>query len=336
LLIWLTLPRAADPATSIAPRLAAIETQLRDLAARPAATGIDPNTIDALTARLAKLETALSTPRPSTPDPALAGRIGALENAIKPLNESVAALTRRADEADAAFRNIRGNANKIAAAQAELQNATRTTSADHGELEKLSAKIAALETANRATVEKLAKSTAASGSDRPVRLVVAVSALRAALDRGEPYSAELAVVQTLSKDTDAFSALGPFAATGLPSTVALGRELLVILPVIQRAAGTPPRDGGILDRLQANAERLVRIRPVDEVPGEDVSAILSRIEVRAAHADIVGVQTELAKLPPAVRAPAFDWMAKAEGRAKAIEASRRLAAAAAAALKPTP
>ena len=336
LLIWLMLPRAADPVTSIAPRLAAIETQLREFAARPAPAGIDPRTIEALTVRLAKLETALSTPRPSTPDPALAGRIGAIENAIKPLNGSVAALTRRADEAEATFRNIRGNADKIAAAQAELQSAARTTSADHGELEKLSAKIAALEASDRAMAERLAKSTVSSGSDRPVRLVVSVSALRAALDRGEPYSAELAVVQTLSKDTDAFSALGPFAATGLPSTVALGRELLVILPVIQRAAGTPPRDGGILDRLQANAERLVRIRPVDEVPGEDVSAILSRIEVRAAHADIAGVLTELAKLPPAVRAPAVDWITKAEGRAKALEASRRLAAAAAAALKPTP
>jgi hypothetical protein len=143
-------------------------------------------------------------------------------------------------------------------------------------------------------------------------------------------------VQTLSKDTDAFSALGPFAATGLPSTVALGRELLTLLPVIQRAAGTTPRNGGILDRLQANAERLVRIRPVEEVPGEDISAILSRIEVRAAHADIAGALTELAKLSPVMRAPAFDWTAKAEGRAKALEASRRLAADAAAALKPIP
>ena len=106
---------------------------------------------------------------------------------------------------------------------------------------------------------------------------------------------------------------------------------------MQRAAGTAPRDGGFLDRLQANAEKLVRIRPIERSrPAMTPSRSLSRIEVKAAHADIAGALAELAKLPPAVRAPALAWIAKAEARSKAVDASRRLAADALAALKTNP
>lgn len=336
LLVWAVVPRAGDPPDTLSPRLATIEMQLRELAARPVPAGVDPQAIDALTTRLAKLEAALNAPRPAAADPALAGRIAALENALKPLNETATALTRRAEETETALRNMRSRADAMSATQAELQSAARTSSADHDELGKLADRIVALEKADRAVADQLAKSAAAAGSDRPVRLAVVTAALRAAVDRGDPYAAELASVQTLSNDTDALSALGPFAATGVPSTSALARELLVLLPVMQRTAGAPQRDGGFLERLQANAERLVRIRPIEEVAGEDVAAILLRTEVKAAHSDIAGALAELAKLPPAVRSPAFDWIAKVEGRAKAVEASRRLAANAVAALKTNP
>ena len=84
-------------------------------------------------------------------------------------------------------------------------------------------------------------------------------------------------------------------------------------------------------------EKLVRIRPVDEEPrGDDRTAILARVEQRAAQGNIAGALTELAKLPADARAPAQAWIAKAEARNKAIEASRRLAADAVAALKATP
>jgi hypothetical protein len=335
MLIWLAVPRG-DAAMTLTPRLASIETQLRDLAARPAPATIDPKAIDALSARLAKLESALSAPRAPAADPALAGRVGAMENAVKPLSDSVTALTRRADEVDAAFRNVRGRADATTAALAELQNAARTNSADHGEIARLSARIAALEKVDRAVTDQLARNAAIAGSDRPVRLAVTAAALRAALERGDPFAAELAAVRPLTGDANALAAIEPFAASGVPDAAALGRELLVMLPVMQRAAGSAPRDGGLLDRLQANAEKLVRIRPIEAIPGEDAAAILSRIEIKATHADIAGTLAELARLPSAVRAPALAWIAKAEARNKAIDAGRRLAAEALAALKATP
>jgi hypothetical protein len=104
-----------------------------------------------------------------------------------------------------------------------------------------------------------------------------------------------------------------------------------------RAAGeSSSAGGGFLERLQANAEKLVRIRPIDEVHGDDRGAILARIERRAARADIAGALAELDKLPPEARGPAQGWIAKAQARNKAVEASRRIAADAVAALKATP
>ena len=94
---------------------------------------------------------------------------------------------------------------------------------------------------------------------------------------------------------------------------------------MQQAAGVTPREG-ILEKLQAGAERLVRIRPVDAVAGSDPSAIIARVEAKAAHGDLAGALAELGKLPPAARAPAEVWSKKAEARLAALDASRRLAA----------
>ena len=46
---------------------------------------------------------------------------------------------------------------------------------------------------------------------------------------------------------------------------------------LTKASGAFLREGGFLDRLQANAERLVRVRPVNEPAGEDTSAVVTRI-----------------------------------------------------------
>ena len=124
----------------------------------------------------------------------------------------------------------------------------------------------------------------------------------------------------------------------MPSNAALGQELAAHRPADAARRRTSRRaTAGFLDRLQANAEKLVRIRPVGEEPrGDDRAAILARVEQRAAQGNIAGALAELAKLPPDARAPVQAWIAKAEARNKALDASRRLAADAVAALKAAP
>jgi hypothetical protein len=81
---------------------------------------------------------------------------------------------------------------------------------------------------------------------------------------------------------------------------------------------------------------LVRFRPLDEPPGDDPAAVLTRIEQRALQADLPGAIKELAKLPAPARAAAQAWIAKAQARLAAVAASRRFATDAFAALGKMP
>jgi hypothetical protein len=168
-------------------------------------------------------------------------------------------------------------------------------------------------------------------------LAVIAALLQAAVERGDPFGAELAAAKSLAADAKTLASLDPFAAAGIPSAATLARELSGLTPALRQASGATTRDGNFLDRLAANAEKIVRIRPIDETPGDDTAAIVARIELRAAQSDLVGALAELAKLPPAVRVPAQDWIAKAEARNAAIALSRRFASDALAALgQPSP
>jgi hypothetical protein len=305
-LIWIfgAFSGGHEPQPDLSPRLAGIEKQLKDLAARPVPASVDPKAIDAIAARLAKIESAQAAPRAPVTDPVVLGRINAAESATKSLSDNAAALSRRADAIDAAVRETNGKIDKLTAALTEVQTTARA---------------------------------AAAGSDRASRLAVAASALRGAVERGDPFTAELAIVKPLAPDANAIAALEPFAASGVPGNAMLGKELAAIIRPMLSATGEPARDAGFLDRLQSNAQKLVRIRPVDEEPrGDDRAAILTRVEQRASQGNIAGAVAELNKLPAEARAPAQTWIAKTEARNKAIEASRRLAADAVAALKAAP
>jgi hypothetical protein len=100
----------------------------------------------------------------------------------------------------------------------------------------------------------------------------------------------------------------------------------VSIPALAKASGEQAPGGDFLDRLQANASKLVRIRPVGTPAGDDSSAVLARIEVETAHADIDGALTDLGKLDATTRALARDWIAKAQSRQAAVTAARQFAA----------
>jgi hypothetical protein len=91
-----------------------------------------------------------------------------------------------------------------------------------------------------------------------------------------------------------------------------------------KASAAP--SGGFLDRLQANAEKLVSIRRIDEAPGDDPNAIVSRAQGKAARGDLAGAAAELKTLPADVRAPADEWIKKVDARRGAVDASRRVVA----------
>jgi hypothetical protein len=346
--LWAFTPGGTrgDPVGAIAARLATVESQVRDFAARPQPTGVDQRAVADLAARvgaaeqtmgrlndfdarIAKAEAAAAAPRPAPqPDQALTGRVAALEAATR----SLAELTQRADAASAAAREARSRADAAFEAAQKTSAVPAAQAADHKEIEALAARAAALEQAAKSVDEKIARAAASAGADRPGRLAFVAVTLRSAVERGEPFAQELAAAKPLVPDAAALAALEPFAATGVPRGAALARELSALTAPMLSAAGSTPRDGGIIDRLQQNAERLVRIRPVNEAPGDDAATVIARAEAKAAHGNIAGAMSELSQLPAPARAPAQAWIKKAEAQVAALAAVRRIAESAVGAL----
>jgi hypothetical protein len=171
-----------------------------------------------------------------------------------------------------------------------------------------------------------------SADDRAARLTVAAEALRATVERGAPYQAELAAVKSLGVGQDATAPLEPFADGGVPSAAALAHELAMLTPSLLRASGETRRDGSLLGRLETSAQKLVRITPIDAPPGDEPSAVIARIDGDAARADIAGARADIEHLPQSAKTLAEPWMRKVDSRDSAITASRHISADALAAL----
>ncbi|MGB6446559.1 MAG: hypothetical protein WBF47_15460, partial [Xanthobacteraceae bacterium] len=108
--------------------------------------------------------------------------------------------------------------------------------------------------------------------------------------------------------------------------------LALLVPTLQQATDTSSGDTTFLSKLEANAQRLVRVTPVDAPPGDDVTSVIARINIDALRGNIAGALSEIASLPDNAKALAAGWVKKAQAREAAIAASRHIAANAVAAL----
>jgi hypothetical protein len=288
-----------------------------------------------LAERIEKIETALAAPR--SPDAALIARVASAEAAAKAAGDNAAAMQRRAEELATLVREIRGRSDVAVAAAEAAQKGVSVAAADmpRVDVEEINNRIAAIEQATKNEGAEIARRLGAmTAGERASRLAVASVVLSGAVERGAPFAAELAAAKALSADAKALAPLEPFAAQGLPGTAALARDLSGLVPAMLKMAESAPRPeaAGILDRLQASAERLVRIRPVGDVAGDEPAQVLARIEARAARADIAGAREDLSRLPANIRAPAEGWIARVQAREAALAAARQFTAGALAAL----
>ena len=288
----------------------------------------DSKAIDAFSQRVSKIEETISKMQAS------GERLTAAENTLKSLDIALAALNKRSDAAVANAAQGRARADEAMMAVNDLRASVEATKSSSGgisatDFDTLQQRIAALEQSARAAREEIAKT---SSGDSAARQALSAAALRDAVVSGAPFAAELAQAKSLGAIDKEISVLEPFAATGIPSPAALAQELHNLLPAMVNLAGAQAPQGGFLERLQANAGKLVRIRPVDVPPSDDPLAVLSRIENDVAKSDVAAALADLGKLPNPLRAPAQGWISKAQAREGALKAARQYAADAARAI----
>jgi hypothetical protein len=278
--------------------------------APPAAPQATSASIDALSGRVAAVEARAGKP---AADPAVLARIDALEKSVGSLRSDLTSLKAQADKTATALNDTRpapgAAAPDLAAINDRIAQLERATKADRAELAQQSEKIA-----DNKPVD-----------DKPLRTVVAAALLDVAVRHGDSYESQLAAARSLTAKPDVLKPLDLFASSGLPSPVALCRDLLTIVPKLSPPAETPPGGGGgIVERLQAGASKLVRIERTDGV-GTDRGAIVARVTAAAVRNDFAEARRELKTLPEADRAPAQAWLAKADARDAALAAARKFA-----------
>lgn len=279
--------------------------------APPAAPQVTSATVDALSGRVATVEAKVGKP---AADPAIVARLDALEKSVGTLRGDIA--------------NLRAQSDKTASALNDAKSAPRDAAASSG-LAALDDRISQLERASTTARAELAQqgekiADAKVMDDKPLRYVVAATLLDVAVRHNDPFEAQLTAARSLAAKPEVLKPLDTFAASGIPTPVALSRELLNIVPKLSPPPEAPSSNAGIVERLQAGASKLVRIERTDGV-GNDRGAIVTRVTAAALRNDFVEARRELKTLPEADRAPAQAWLDKADARDAALAASRKFA-----------
>ncbi|NLS72884.1 hypothetical protein E3H11_29060 [Bradyrhizobium brasilense] len=281
--------------------------------------------IDQLGTRLSALESKAGRPVAPAADPAATARLEALDKSIAALRTELAATRAQSDKLAAAANDAKA-APRDGAAAPDLSGITARIDKVENAVKTQGAAIARQD-------GKIADTKAeAKADDVPLRRVVAASLLDVAVRYGDPYASALEAAKALSDDAEVLKPLATFATSGVPSPNALCRELIEIVP---KLAPPPPEaaaaSAGLVDRLKAGASTLIRIERTDGT-GTDRGSIVARVTSAALHNDLALTERELKSLPPADRTAAQAWLAKVDARRAALDASRKFADNAMAAL----
>lgn len=354
-----------EQADAVAAQLSRLEAQLAALPKSAPAT-VDPKALGAVENRLGAVETALAHPKPPAPDPAIAE----LRRRLDETTAMARAATQRADAAakaaaesskaatEAALAPATADAQAMAkdlAPRSDVEALTKRFTQLESDQKALGDRLANSETSQKGLADRLAKAETRSESKAETesaaanaatsaaaragatagdaRIAVAALALARAVERGVPYSRELAAVDQARADKGALDKLNALASSGVPSAAALSRELTSLLPAVRAAAEPAAPEGGLIDRLKADAARLVRVRPIGAPEGNAPPEILARLETAAAHDDLASARVEAERLPPAARAPLEPWLRQVAQREAALAAASAVVAQALDALR---
>ena len=298
------------------------------VASAPAAAPNDAAIAD-LTAQINKIQSGLAAQQP---DPALVSRLASVEATTKSLDDSLSTLSSRIDQAATVAQGAQAQA-KTAADAADTAKTVAQGGIARGDLDALTSRVAALESIVKSLSDTVSHQAAGGGADDgAARLIAVAEALGTAVGRATPFQAELAAAKSLGADQTTIASLDPFADSGVPSAAALARELATLAPALTEAAEPKQTQNTFLDRIEINAQRLVRSTPLDAPAGDDPRSVAMRISFDASRGDIDAALADIAKLPDAAKAIAASWVQKAQARNAAVAASLKLTANALAAL----
>ncbi len=315
----------ATPPVSLAPveaELAALKQELAALKAAPApqAPAADPAiaaSIESLKGELSQLQTAVQSG--SGGDNAAVAALNSKLQELEASNpaQTIAALDAKVKELEAkATAPATEVTEKITSIEGQITVATEAITKSDGRISALEQSVAGL----TGQVEQQA-------SQPKVALAIAAAALKSAVDRGGPFTAELETLAAIAPSAAELEPLRPLAQAGVATEKTLIDSFGPVAEAMV-AADVPPVDenAGLVSRLFDSARSVVKVRPVGEVAGEDAGARVARMEVAIKAGRFTDALTEYDAMPEAVKSAGAAYVAQVKGRLDATRLVDQLVA----------
>ncbi|HEV2896438.1 MAG TPA: phage tail protein [Pseudaminobacter sp.] len=225
----------------------------------------------------------------------------ALDSRVKEIETAIASLGQTGAQAPAA--EIAALGDRIASLEALVKSAGEKATADEG-------RIATLEE----SVGALSGKIDAQAAQPKIAMAIATSALKAAVDRGAPFLAELETFAAIAPDAPEIPELRLHAEKGVASREEILAETDEAAKAMIAAERTVDTNAGFFERLLNSAESLVTVRPIGAVEGEGVPETVARMEVALNAGDYAAAIAEYEKLPENVQAAAGVFIEKVRNR----------------------
>lgn len=168
-------------------------------------------------------------------------------------------------------------------------------------------------------IEALEKKLSEPRDDVQVAVAIASAGLKAAIDRGGPFAAELDTLTGIDPNDPAVKELKAFAATGVPSRSKLVADFPAVADRILASVNSGNPDQSLTDRLLSSAFSAIKVRPVGNVEGETPDAIVARMEAKLTDGDLKGAEAEWQKLPQTGKQASADYEKSLSARIRVEE-----------------
>ncbi|PWK76233.1 phage tail protein [Aminobacter sp. AP02] len=278
--------------------IASLKSELADLSASNDGSGLKGE-LDGLKTEVGQVKSEVDALKSTTGQAGSSEALAVLDQRINQIETAVSSLS----QGGATSSELTALNERIAALDAAIKATGEATTADDG-------KIATLEQ----SVSSLTSKVDAQASQPKIAMAIAASALKAAVDRGAGFGAELETFAAISPDAPELAALRAQAEKGVPTRAEIVAATDAAANAMIVAAKPVNDNAGIFERLVSSAEQLVQVRPIGAVEGAGVPETVARMEVAVTQGDFAKALAEYDTLPEAAKAAGADFIAKLKAR----------------------
>lgn len=278
--------------------IASLKSQVAELSAARS-SGDAGGQIESLSGEIAQLKSEVEGLKTAGSQAGSPEALAGLDQRIKDVETAVTSLGQRG----AAASEVAALNEKVGALDTALKAAGEAASSDDG-------KIATLEQ----SVSALTSKVDAQASQPKIALAIAASALKAAVDRGGAFGAELETFAAISPDAPELAKLRAHAEKGVATRADIVAETDAAANAMIAAAKPVNPDAGVFERLVSSAEQLVKVRPIGAVEGAGAPETVARMELAVTQGDFAKALAEYETLPDTAKAAGADFAATLKAR----------------------